>query len=147
VRAETRAGSDLEEPQTTGVFDRGASRCDAEFAIDRDRLRFDGMRRHVESFADLPERQMRWKVRQQAKLGGGERRGSEPRISVSFHHRLEGLRLCREGSEVRLSPQEVVDLSQQDPRTRGIAHRAVGPHELEARLDREVRQRIGEQRA
>ena len=138
------------QPDLVHARDCRAARRHAELPVDGDRLGLHRVAGDEEPFADLGEREMRREQREQAQLGGGQRRSAD-----GF-----ALRTCRGGrAELRrpVAParrgsgrccDDVVDLAQHCPRARGIARAPMYARASSSSACTEtIGQRVREQRA
>ena len=127
-------------PSSCTRVDRLAARRDAELAVDRDRLRLDGVPGDVQPLADLPEREVGGQQRQEPELGGRQRR--RPQRSRPDRVELEPAARRPVPAGRRASGRcwrMSLDLSEDGPGAARVGERDVGPRHLEQRLDRHHR--------
>src|SRR6266571_1699493 len=125
-----------QQAEVLGVLDRLATCRAAELAVDRDRLRLDGVRRQVQALADLAERVMGGQEREEPQLRRGER-GRPDDVGVhALEPRAQLVGLAPEDAEVGPPAEQVVDLPEHRPGAGDVGEGDVGADELQARLDR-----------
>src|SRR6266516_2906882 len=124
-----------QQAEVLGALDRLAARRHAELAVDRDRLRLDGVRRQVQALADLAERVVGGQQREEPQLRRRERRRPDDVGAHGLQLRSQLVGLLPEDAEVRLPSEQVVDLPEHAPGAGHVREGDVGAHELQPRLD------------
>src|SRR6516225_6074248 len=137
----------VQEPQLAGPRDRLAAGGGAQLAVDRVRLRLDGVAGQEQFPADLRERQVGGEQRQQAQLGGAQRRGSRGGRTPGLGKlRPQVLGLPGEYPQARAPREDLAGLADERPGGGQVGERQVDAGQLDSGLNGEVGKRVGQAR-
>ena len=140
----TASRSPVEEAEVPRSHDGLIPRRSPELAVDRGRLRLDGMAGQGHLLGDLGERQVGGEHRQQAQLSSGQCRRSGGFWTAELGQLgAEHFGLADEGSEAGPLPEQLVDLPGERPGTCQVGQRDRGVSQFDSCLDGEVRQSVG----